>query len=250
MKKLISFWQECTQFEKLWCLTFTLVSVVVGFIQKVNGLNILASILGLWCVFLVAKGKMTNFLVGAVYLLVDAYLHFQYGLYFMTGLSLFFYLPLQWIGWKIWSAHPPLYAMNHEQVSVRQMFPRGWLAIFIALIVIVLMHVQALHMYYQNHNTPWESLVITLAITGQLLMTGRFVEQWVAWIGINLLSCVLWLMVFLPNDQAVWSFVSMWLLNTINAIYGWHNWKSIQDKQATMIVGAYCEYEPQMMRRY
>ncbi|UOO91838.1 nicotinamide riboside transporter PnuC [Vitreoscilla stercoraria] len=250
MNTIRTFWQQCSTFEKWWCITFTVVGLGVAVFKNTPLLNMSATILGMWCVFLVAKGHLSNFYVGTVYVTLHAYISFKYGLYFMTGLYLCFYLPLQWVGWKVWSKHKPLYAIKHEHIVIREIFPRGWLAILIALIIVSLIYIQVLQIYYQADHFPWDSVLMIMAITGQLLMTWRFVEQWVAWICINIVNSAVWLLLFTPGDDAAWIFVAMWLLKIINAIYGWYNWKYMQKQQTKLVAGPYCPYQPQFTRRY
>ena len=68
LDKIARFWQECTTFEKIYCVAFTVTSIAISIIQDASFISALASITGMWCVFLVAKGNLNNFYFGAVFL--------------------------------------------------------------------------------------------------------------------------------------------------------------------------------------
>lgn len=242
------FWQECTRFERIWCVTFTSLAIVVSIIKASAPLSAIATLCGMWCVFLVAKGKIANFYIGAVYVTLHAIISWQYQLNVMMWVYLLLYLPLQFLGWWHWRNHPPLYAIQHEDIVMRELFPRGWLATLIALIISSLVYIQILYGYNPN-DVSWDSVTVVISITGQLLMTWRFVEQWVAWLCINIFNTVWWVAVLLPEHGEVILLV-MWILKLINAIYGWYNWKRLGKQQSQLICGPYCPYEPQVVRHY
>ena len=81
LDKIARFWQECTTFEKIYCVAFTVTSIAISIIQDASFISALASITGMWCVFLVAKGNLNNFYFGAVFLTLSGIIMWQYGLY-------------------------------------------------------------------------------------------------------------------------------------------------------------------------
>lgn len=246
--KLLQFWQGCTTFEKVWCILFTSCGLAVSVIKGSALLSATATICGMWCVFLVAKGKLSNFYVGSVYVILHAIISWQYELYISFATYIAFYLPLQYIGWRHWKKHQPLYTIQDEDIVMRQLFPRGWLAILIVLIITSLVYIQLLYTYDPS-DMSWDSVTVIFSIVGQLLMTWRFVEQWVAWLCINIFNAVWWAVILLPQHGEM-ILVVMWVLKIINALYGWYNWKQLGKKQSNLVSGEYCPYEPKLTRHY
>jgi nicotinamide mononucleotide transporter len=64
-----------------------------------------------------------------------------------------------------------------------------------------------------------------MAIFAQLLMVWRFREQWIWWIVIDLFCIKMW---FVAGN---WSMVAMYVVWTVNAIYGWINWSKLNKVQ-------------------
>ena len=106
MDKISRFWQECTTFEKIYCVAFTVTSIAISIIQDASFISALASITGMWCVFLVAKGNLNNFYFGAVFLTLSGIVMWQYGLYITLAIHVGFYLPMQWVGYWFWKRSP------------------------------------------------------------------------------------------------------------------------------------------------
>ena len=50
LDKIARFWQECTTFEKIYCVAFTVTSIAISIIQDASFISALASITGMWCV--------------------------------------------------------------------------------------------------------------------------------------------------------------------------------------------------------
>lgn len=65
-------------------------------------LGSLASITGVLCVVLVAKGSIWNYAFGLVNVSLYALISYRASLYGDAGLNAFYYLPMQFIGWWQW----------------------------------------------------------------------------------------------------------------------------------------------------
>lgn len=105
--KIGQFWRECTTFEKTYCVLFTLASIGISIFQQASIISAIASITGMWCVFLVAKGNLANYYFGAIFLTLSGIICWEYELYFTLAIHVCFFLPLQLIGWWHWKKHPP-----------------------------------------------------------------------------------------------------------------------------------------------
>lgn len=64
-----------------------------------------------------------------------------------------------------------------------------------------------------------------MAIFAQLLMVWRFREQWIWWIVIDVFCIKLW---WVADN---WSMVAMYIVWTVNTIYGWINWSKLNKVQ-------------------
>ena len=76
-----------------------LYSILSGNIDLVGSV---ASIAGVLCVVLVAKGSIWNYLFGIVNVSMYAYISYKAALYGDAALNALYYVPMQFIGWWQW----------------------------------------------------------------------------------------------------------------------------------------------------
>ena len=67
-----------------------------------TALSIGTMLTGLWCVILVAKGRIFNYYLGILNVLGYAYIAYGYQLYGEVQLNLLYYFPMQFIGLYCW----------------------------------------------------------------------------------------------------------------------------------------------------
>ena len=145
-------------------------------------------------------------------------------------------------------ASPPLYQIHHEDIVMRELFPRGWLAILIAVIISSLIYIQFLTLF-NVHYSQWDSVTLIISIVGQILTTFRFVEQWVTWLCLDIFNVIWWFLVLYPQNGDL-TMAVMWAFKLINVFYGWYTWKKLGKAQTKLVSGPYCPYEPQFTRHY
>ena len=47
------------------------------------------------------------------------------------------------------------------------------------------------------------------------------------WVGVNALSIVMWVMVYISGDKSALIIIVMKVTNLLNSLYGYYNWKQI-----------------------
>ena len=68
-----------------------------------------------------------------------------------------------------------------------------------------------------------------MSVIAMILMVFVFVEQWVLWILVDIVSIIMWFTVVINggNDVAV---LVMWVAFLVNAVYGLYNWIQLAKK--------------------
>ncbi len=219
--KLLNYFDDWTMFEKCWLSLFTLINIYLFFAWKDSWIGLTASITGMICVVLVAKGKVSNYYFGLINVVLYAYIAYQSKYYGEVSLNVFYYLPMQFIGFYYWKKNENKEG-EEKRVEVLKMTPYQWL---------LWGHVCALgvlgYYFFLNKlggNLPLADAISTvLSILAMILMVKRFAEQWILWIVVDIVSIYLWLTVFLKDGNDV-SMLVMWSAFLINAIYGYYNW--------------------------
>ena len=118
-----------TKFEKVWLLVATLVITGLSLFWDETLIGFVASISGIICVVLVAKGKISSYVFGTVNALAYGYVAYTYGLYGEAQLNWIFYLPLQFVGFALWYNHRKKsdeIKINGEDIHTKRLSPKMW----------------------------------------------------------------------------------------------------------------------------
>ncbi|WP_034943578.1 nicotinamide riboside transporter PnuC [Erwinia oleae] len=193
---------------------------------------------GLLCIWLASLEKIVNYAFGLVNVTLFAIIFFQIQLYASLLLQVFFFVANIY-GWYAWSRQT---ADNQVALKIRWMsLPKalGWLAVSavsIALMThyinsvfawltrtaVALMHALGLRATMpelQPDAFPfWDSCLMVLSIVAMILMTRKFVENWLLWVVINVIS----VMIF--ARQGVYAMSLEYVILTVIALNGSRMW--------------------------
>ena len=75
-----------------------------------------------------------------------------------------------------------------------------------------------------------DSISTVFSIIAMVLMAWRFMEQWVLWIIVDVVSVIMWIVVLAKGGTDI-SVLLMWTAYLINAIYGFINWIKLYKAQ-------------------
>ena len=100
MKKFFANW---TKFEKGLMIVATALMIVLSFIWKDTPIGTLSAVTGVISVVLCAKGRVSNYVFGMVYVTAYAYVAFQNKLYGEVMMNLLYYVPMNVIGFITWT---------------------------------------------------------------------------------------------------------------------------------------------------
>ena len=234
-------WKECTIFEKSWVVFFTASYLLLFGLGSINLLTLATAFMGSVCMFLGAKAKIINFYPGAVYTLLYAYQCYLFGYQTVLYLHIFFHFPLQFVGAYMWHQNRIGHPVMHEDIMFKQLFPKGWIAVLLGLILATFFF--ALMVYSLGDGPPnLDILAFVFSIVANILMIGRFVEHWVAWLCLNVFSISLWTYTALTTAPT-YSIAFMWLIFFGNCSYGCYRWNKMSKLQMEMFAGPYCSLE-------
>ena len=79
-----------------------------------------------------------------------------------------------------------------------------------------------------------DSLTTVVSVVASILYLMRFSEQWLMWVGVNALSIVMWIMVYISGDKSALIIIVMKVTNLLNSLYGYYNWKQIANNVEVM----------------
>ena len=202
-----------------------LYSILSGTMDVVGSV---ASVAGVLCVVLVAKGSIWNYLFGIVNVSLYAYISYMASLYGDAALNAFYYVPMQFIGWWQWRKRGAAVSEaeargNGVQVKARRFTTKQRLILAAGCLAAVVAGGFVLR-YFGDPQPFKDSTTTVLSIVAQALMALAFMEQWALWIITNIVSVVMWVICVVRGEAHAAVMVIMWTFYLLNSINGFRVW--------------------------
>lgn len=202
---------------------------------------------GLLCIWLASKEKIINYPFGLLNVVLFAIIFFQIQLYASLLLQLFFFAANLY-GWYAWSRQT---SDNQTALRIRWLsLPSaiGWgLACVVGIALMTLyinpvfgfltriavnlmqgMGMQVAMPTLQPDAFPfWDACLMVLSIVAMILMTRKYVENWLLWVVVNVIS----VMIF--ARQGVWAMSLEYMILTVIALNGTRLWMQSARKQGS-----------------
>lgn len=196
------------------------------------------TVAGLLCIWLASLEKISNYAFGLINVTLFAIIFFQIQLYASLLLQLFFFAANIY-GWYAWSR---LTSDNQAALHIRWLpLPKalawivfcvgaiGLMTIFIDLVFAFLTRTAVSVMQASGMNVTmpdlqpdafpfWDSCMMVLSIVAMILMTRKYVENWLLWVIINMISVVIFAL------QGVYAMSLEYLILTFIALNGSRMW--------------------------
>ena len=222
---LKNFWNGYTLFEKLFMLIAIAMQIVVFVLVPDTPLNIIAGIAGVISVIMCAKGRTMFYFIGFIQTFTYLALAWQNKFYGEVLENIFYFVTMIW-GIFEWKKNEVTNEDGTEDVIAKKFSPIQWILSVVGTVIATYIMGYWLD-GIGSAQAYTDAATNVMAIFAQLLMVWRFREQWIWWIVIDLFCIKLWWV------AGNWSMVAMYIVWTINAIYGWINWSKLNKIQNT-----------------
>lgn len=228
----MKYFKDWTKFELIWLFSFSIINIYLFYAWNDTVTGLLASLTGMICVVMVAKGKIENYYFGLVNIVLYAYISYTNKYYGEVMLNLGYYLPMTFAGIYLWKK-----AYSDVKVKVRMLsFTQN---VFLAFGTLTAWLLYAEVLTYMKGNSPYlDSLSTVLSVIAMILMAFRFVEQWILWIIVDVVSIIMWVLIFAKGGTDI-SMIVMWSAYTINAFFGLYSWYMRYRDQNTIYSSLY-----------
>ncbi len=232
-----------TPFETLLLAAILLLSIASFIIKGEFAVNNLiaciSATLGVFCVVLGAKGSMANWIFGTVECVLYSYIALSGHIYGDALQRLFYTLPMQFVGWHLWSKRK----RNNAAVQIKTRYMTWRLRGFYFLLIVALIlgfgyflkfagpHLTNFFEYMHFHVQPnytnelqlWLDAATTiLFLVTMFISTKAYVEQWYLWLVINVCSIMIWALSKTDFSFMTVAKYSVYLVNTFYGIYMWN----------------------------
>ena len=198
----------------------------------------IGTLAGLICIWLASKEKTSNYLFGLINVTLFALIFFQIQLYASLLLQVFFFLANLY-GWYVWRR--PQSESDNELVVRWLTVPKAisWALVCALAIGLLTLYIDpvfaalsSLAVYGLNllgmslpmpHLQPdafpfWDASMTVLSVVAMLLMTRKYVENWILWVVIDVISIGVYAV------QGVWAMAIEYLILTFIAANGCRLW--------------------------
>ncbi len=227
MKKFIK--EELSGWRKLevtWLLVACAVIVGLSVYWQDTLMGIVSSTTGVACVVCTGKGKLSAYIFGLVNSILYAIIAFQATLYGETMLNALYYVPMQFVGFYVWSKN-----MNSEthEVEKRHMKNSGRVLMVLGIAVATLAY--GFLLKYLGDAMPFvDSFTTVSSVVAMIVSVRMFAEQWWIWIAVDVFTVYMWACNFAAGNDNMATLL-MWIVYLGNAIIMCIRWeKEIRGK--------------------
>lgn len=222
VKKFLSGWSK---FEITWLVLSTIIMIVLSIIWGDNMLALISGITGILGVVLAAKGKISTYLFATINVAIYAYLTFNNHLYGEFMLNAFYYIPMNFVGFYLWSRHKD---EESGDVEGKSLTLKQIIILLIAVTIVVIIYWQILSRI-GGQLALIDAMSTVFSVVALIMQVARYAEQWLLWIIVNVVSVVMWVLL-LGEDSSAITMVVMWVAYLFNSMYGYYNWKKLAAK--------------------
>lgn len=192
--------------------TNTLVQIPLwGSVYDLSYIEAVGTIAGLLCILLASLEKTINYLFGLINVTLFAVIFFQIQLYANLLLQIFFFVANIY-GWYAWSR---VASSSQTALQIRWLsLPKLMITLAISILAILYLTfnidavfgvlaswaVELLNLFGAGLARPviepdafpfWDSTMTVLSVVAMILMTRKYVENWLIWVVINIISIVI-----------------------------------------------------------
>lgn len=207
------------KWQILWIVFANVMILGVSLYLGDTVIGILASLTGVTCVILCGMGKVSNYFFGTINVLLYAIVAWNAKYYGDVMLNLFYYFPTNIIGWVAWIKH--MDKEKNEVYKKRMTWKQDVILAFIS-VVGVLGYSYVLKLL--GGNLPMvDSMSTVFSVIAQILMIKRFMEQWIIWIIVDIVSVIMWIAAFFNGGESI-AVLIMWSVFLVNAVIMFVKW--------------------------
>ena len=222
-KEELSGWKA---FEVVWLLVACAVITGLSIYWGDTLMGIVSSTTGVACVVCTGKGKLSAYIFGLVNSVLYAIISYQAMLYGETMLNAIYYVPMQFVGFYIWSKH--MDSETHE-VEKRHMSNGGRVLMVLAIVAATVTYGFVLKCL--GDAMPFvDSFTTVSSVVAMIVSVRMFAEQWWIWIAVDVFTVYMWACNFAAGNDNIATLL-MWIVYLGNAIIMCVKWeKEIRGK--------------------
>lgn len=184
-----------------------------------NYLEILGTFVGLVYLWLEYRASIYLWIAGIIMPAIYIFVYYDSGLYADFGINVYYLLAAVygWMAWKYGNKNKD----SKEELPITRT-PRKVVLPLSIVFVVSLLAIAWILISYTDSNVPWfDSFTTALSIVGMWMLARKYLEQWVVWIVVDVVSAGLYIY------KELYFTSGLYALYAVIAIFGYFNWKKM-----------------------
>lgn len=180
-------------------------------------LDILGFVVGLVYLWLEYKASIWLWLAGIVMPAIDLFLYYKTGLYADFGLAVYYCVAgvYGFLAWKFFKSKDQ--GGSTEKPITR--FKRSQILPALAAVLLLWAGIWWVLVTFTNSTVPVaDAFTTALSIVALWALAQKYAEQWLLWLAVDLVSCILYIHKGIPFKASIYG------LYAIVAVFGYRKW--------------------------
>ena len=187
-------------------------------------LDFLTTVLGLIYIWLEYRASIALWIVGVIMPALDIILYWSHGLYGDAGLAAYYTLAA-FYGYMVWKFGKKRGQTDKQQLPITH-FPLRLMVPVLAFFLAAWGLTYYVLITWTNSTVPvLDSFTNALSIVGLWTLARKYLEQWLFWMVVDLISCVLYVQKGIPFKALLYG------LYVVIAVMGWFKWKKMMNNE-------------------
>lgn len=191
-----------------------------------NYLEFFGTLVGLLYLYLEYKASIHLWIVGIIMPAIYLFVYYEAGLYADVGINIYYIIAAAygWLSWKYGGKKQVGKVLQITRIPMRYCIPLTFVSAAVFLLIAGLL------IQFTDSNVPWlDSFTTALSIVGMWMLARKYLEQWVVWIVVDVVSSGLFIY------KELYFTAGLYTLYTIIAIFGYFKWKRLMYEQMTTV---------------
>lgn len=190
-------------------------------------LDMLTTLLGLIYIALEYRASIWLWLVGIIMPAMDVVLYWQHSLYGDAGMAVYYTLAAIY-GWLVWTFGRKKRQAPGQKLPITRMRAGLYGPVFLAFLAIwgatyyLLVH-------FTDSTVPLlDAFTNALSFVGLWALARKYVEQWLFWIVVDVISAYLYVVKFIPFKAGLYT------LYVVVAVLGYLKWEKMMHREQSV----------------
>lgn len=180
--------------------------------------EILGTVVGLFYLYYEYKANPLVWIAGIIMPALSLIVYYNAGLYADFGINIY-YLVAAVYGYIFWNFKGQ--SRRTEELPVTRM-PLRYYPLSVLLLILVFAAISYVLIRFTDSNVPLcDSFTTALSVIGMWMLARKYLEQWIAWIVVDVVSAGLYVY------KEIYFYAALYAIYAIIAIFGYYNWKKL-----------------------